>query len=1037
MNAAIAIGALSLGVLAMLEAGPALASPKRCSITVTAEGRANAVRNAARHEWASAEQKSAIAAAAPYVALSDEALWSLVPGQELPRSIHVYNVLGTDKMPLCPKCGRGIVPFGNYPWKCDALARPWKIECPNCHEVFPKNDFGAYYLSALDEHGFFRKGKGNQRLLFNTEHPDASDLLHTYAVDDGYGWQQPGGERWDFVAVYTQWGLWPTIKNAISTLANAYTHTGDAQYARKCGVLLARLADVYPDMDWYPMVRQGFSHSDGSSGVGRVEGCIWETYNGTSWCLAYDRIYDALREDGDLAAFVGRKHQEQRLPAIASPAQLADHVERHLIEEIVEGVKDGRIFGNQGMHQSTMIAAALALDRPGGSNALIEWAFAPGARDFSNRNATGKAPLAGGGLRGALTDLMDRDGLGNEGAPGYSLWGGSLQQVADLLEACPTYHGYSIYRNFPKFHQYFLASWRWSCLEAVTPPIGDSGGTGRWGCVTPGAAALLSAYRVYRELELARWALHLLGGKLDSVHGSIFDADPEKLRADVAEAAKNAPPLSSQLMDGFGLAILQTPQAQDGRALWMYFGRNTGHGHLDRLNLGLYACGIDMLPDLGYPEFASGRPRDHAWTRNNASHAVPTVDAASQLPSYTGHVNAFEPEGKVRLVDVSSDGLYPGATTVRRTAWMVDDDEQHSYVLDIVRLRGGSRHTLCWPGPSDAATATGLTLAKQPTGTYAGPDVPAEAEAKLYDKKAGYSFLTNVERAANPPAVFTVDWLARDAYNQPTPGREPHLLLHSLTPLTEAALADGEPPQNRKGAPRKLRYLMLDRRGQDLDSTFVTVLEPYDKTPLIRSVRLVPVVDAPAGTNPVAVEVTLANGRVDTLIATERPGHVQAGGVTLDGACGFVARQDGKVAIARLMGGVRLSCDGLDLRVPTSAYTGEIRSAEPGYPDDQRILLSAAIPKEGRVPGRVLIVRNDGAQDAAYIVKAWPTETTASLGGISLVRSLVDPKEPERGVVTNVQRGQRFVVPTFAYVENPGAKDGIRLTNTRIGLQPK
>src|SRR5262249_26569554 len=114
--------------------------------------------------------------------------------------------------------------------------------------------------------------------------------------------------------------------------------------------------------------------------------------------------------------------------------------------------------------------------------------------------------------------------------------------------------------------------------------------------------------------------------KLDQAHGSIFDAEPEALRQEVAAVVQGPqPPLTSRLMDGFGLAILQAPERENGRAVWLYFGRNTGHGHLDRLNLGLYAQNIDMLPDLGSPEYASGRPRDIAWTRNNAAHAVPTV----------------------------------------------------------------------------------------------------------------------------------------------------------------------------------------------------------------------------------------------------------------------------------------------------------------------------------------------------------------------------------------------------------------------------
>ncbi|HLV81155.1 MAG TPA: hypothetical protein VKT32_12785, partial [Chthonomonadaceae bacterium] len=191
---------------------------KAASLTIRAADRAGAVRNAARFAWAAAERDSAIEAAEYWRRLDDDALWNLIPSQELPRSIHVFNVFGTDKTALCPNCRDGILPFGNYPWITDVFQRPWKIECPHCHAVFPKNDFGAYYSSALDAQGQFRRGRGDPRQLFNTEHPDPADPLHTYWVDDGYGWQEPGGPRWDFIAVYAQWGLWAQIKAGIEAL---------------------------------------------------------------------------------------------------------------------------------------------------------------------------------------------------------------------------------------------------------------------------------------------------------------------------------------------------------------------------------------------------------------------------------------------------------------------------------------------------------------------------------------------------------------------------------------------------------------------------------------------------------------------------------------------------------------------------------------------------------------------------------------------------------------------------------------------------
>jgi hypothetical protein len=549
-------------------------------------------------------------------------------------------------------------------------------------------------------------------------------------------------------------------------------------------------------------------------------------------------------------------------------------------------------------------------------------------------------------------------------------------------------------------------------------------------------ARLLQAFQVYRDPALARAAWKALGEKAASAHGSIFDANPEALRRDAARlTASPAPPLESGLMDGFGLAILQTPNRENGRALWLYFGRNTGHGHLDRLNLGLYAENIDMLPDLGYPEYASGRPRDSAWTRNNAAHNVPTVDGKAQRPSYTGHVRAFEPGGRVRLVDAASSGIYGEGTFTSRTAWLVDVDDRNSYVLDIVRVRGGSEHTLGWHGPSDDVTATGIALRPQEGGTFAGASVPFGTLAPDWPGKAGYSFLYNVERASDPAPGFAVDYRGEDLRGRIAPGREPHLRVHSLTALQEAALADGDPPQNHKGAPRRLRYLLLTRRGGGLESVFVTVLEPYDRRPFLRSVRLVAALSDQHGDDPVAVEVITEDGRTDLLVACEKGGRVTAERLRMEGRYGFLARRGGRVEIARLMSGTLLEQDGFSLTAAAPSFSGALKAVDAEHPADQRLQLGGALPREARRPGRVLIVTNDGEQDAAYTVTRWPRADTASLGAISLVRGFRDPAAPAQGVVLNVQPGDRCILPTFVYLENPGAPNELRQANVAFSLR--
>ncbi len=187
----------------------------------------------------------------------------MVTSQDLPRGIHTNVKAG------CPSCGKGIAPYGNYPWR---VGGDWKLKCPNCGAIFPKNDFRAFYESALDEHGFFRRELGDQSLLFNTEHPDPKDPLHKIYVDDGYGMMDEKGNKHLFIGYYNDFIQWKRIVSALLSLSRTYTLTSDARYAHKCGVLLDRIADVYPAMDFAPFHTLGFAHSHGGRGTGRVTG---------------------------------------------------------------------------------------------------------------------------------------------------------------------------------------------------------------------------------------------------------------------------------------------------------------------------------------------------------------------------------------------------------------------------------------------------------------------------------------------------------------------------------------------------------------------------------------------------------------------------------------------------------------------------------------------------------------------------------------------------------------------------------------------
>ena len=124
----------------------------------TPERLANIRQNVERFDWARAERYQAVDRAAGWLAKSDEDLWRMVPGQDLPRAIDVTMTRRPSGPPIqkgCLVCGEAVHKHGAYPWLVDIELKPWKIECPNCHSVFPTNDFGAYFASGIDDRGLF------------------------------------------------------------------------------------------------------------------------------------------------------------------------------------------------------------------------------------------------------------------------------------------------------------------------------------------------------------------------------------------------------------------------------------------------------------------------------------------------------------------------------------------------------------------------------------------------------------------------------------------------------------------------------------------------------------------------------------------------------------------------------------------------------------------------------------------------------------------------------------------------------------------
>lgn len=908
--------------------------------------------NCRKYEWAKQQLKTAVEKAKPWLNKSDETLWMMVPGQDLPRTIDVaYDKFAAGpKFVGCIVCGDKIFQYGNYPYDPDFENKPWKLTCPSCGSVFPTNDFGKYYESAIDEHGLFNPAKGDSSLLFNADHPDPKDPLHKFGVDDGFGYVH-NGRAYKYVGYYT-WKYWMYINDGLAALANAFLYTGDRRYAHKAAILLDRIADVYPSMDWKPYADRGWYHSDGGTGLGKIEGSIWETGVVQKFADAYDKILGGTQNDPALYAFLKHQSEKYRLPKLKGTRELfVANVDEGILKTAFKAVLSQQIRGNQGMHQLTVATCAIALHTDPLTTQWLDWLFAPNG--------------------GAITDLMinrfDRDGTSDEGAPAYAfIWGRQVSTLAALLMDYPKYTNHNIFRDFPQFKNAYTVAYRMAVLGKAIPNIGDAGSTGLVNMQAADPAFMAMGYLYTRDPAIAIAAYRANGYSAKGLGMDIFSKYPEAANREIQQIGENAGQRTTggYLMSGFGLALLESGQGPSGIALANNYGRTKMHAHRDLLNFDLFAFGCWLAPDQGYPEFATNIPSTTEWTKSTISHNTVMVDQQPQVTVWGGHTRLFTQLKGFGVFELDGKAAYPGIKEYTRTMFLVgggSSTDSNAYVIDIFRVKGGHDHVFSFHGPPGRVTTNGLQLQAQEKGTYAGEDIPKGAKAAGFP--VGYSFLYNVKKDGAPPAAFVVDWKAAEGYRGITDKDDIHLRMHAMTSCNDVALADGDPPQNKPGNPKTLNYMLMHRSGTDLNSTFVSVLEPYRGKPFIKSVQRIDNSDEET----IIIKVEKTDGRIDYLLynPSSKNSVKLPNGMAMNGTIGYIEEKGHKANKGILINGSSLTYGKMQLR-SGGAIEGRIVQMDKGFSGEGWLLAETKQPIDNSSIGKQIIIETAGERDASY-----------------------------------------------------------------------
>lgn len=1019
--------------------------------------------NIEKYSWARDQHDQAVKTAEKYVRMGEDKLWSWIVGEGIPRACVMQN-WGSPNMHRCPYCGVDVnSKYGFYGWIINPLSKAWKVTCPECRRAFPSNDFESLYQLGLDEHGVYNRklahernaeqvANGGQDFLKNTLYPEKESERTGWAVDDGMGWNlghtysQTQEEIYAFIPLYLHLGMWDQreggdaqYRAALTSLRDAYLFTGDAKYGRLGAIMIDRIADIYPDLDLNQYFKY-FGNSDSGRGEGKAIGCIWEAQRIAPMLAdAYDAFYPAM-EDPQVVSFLSQKAQKYKLNNDkTTPEKIRENGVNGILRQIYEGCKTGNIRGNFGMEQKALSLAAIVHDDMPETQEWIDYVFQKGTHSYMNHT--------GADVMDTLISKISREGFGNEGSVEYStIWVSDLLGTAEVLSGYTAYDRADLFNN-PKFVKMFYPWMDVRTCSRGWAHIGDTGFVADTNAYNH-KNFLLPAYTRLKDPKLAQMLYATNGNSTKDLRGNIFTPNPEGIAEEIQQVidtygeydftkSTNFPGFGFTALRGGGLykGMTLDNEQDTQRDFWMYYGVNNGHGHSDTLNLGIEAFGLNMAPDLGYPEETGLQPNRMQWVRNTISHNTVVVNEQQQSSiSYNAFPQRYDDVGRVKVMDVDAPNAYAGTTDVyRRTVVMVEVDDTVSYGVDFFRVRGGNHHMYSFHSQSDEISKySGFDPVPQVdengefVGTYAGPEI---AWGATTSEGTGYNWLHSVRRAKNVnTGHFMVDFKVKD-FRDILPGdRDLHLRMTMLNKenLSEITIASGNVPDVARNAMfEPLEYVLASRKGKNLDTLFTTVYEPYEGSRYVENIEAVEM-ECISGVPSLkdtarAVRVTHKDGgRVDYIIYSTNPSVTYRvdGQFEFCGSIGVYTLVNGEMAYAYVNEGEKIG----SLKAPQPSITGKVHDFTQELAFDNTITVRprTAVDPE-KLAGEHIYIQNDGKQNAVYPIESAEMDENGRLvlhvGNQSFIRNYIDPSNINGGYLYNFAKEQEFRIPLSAYYD--------------------
>ncbi len=1002
------------------------------------------------------------------------------------RYFYQIDIINTPWKIQCPICRRkfptndfgsfydlGIVEAHETELYPDVPAGQWSYEKSHFeHYKKFESEYAQAGVMSYEEHKAMREA--GERLPAVGFLKNISDLSldPTWGVDDGYGYKTGNTlvingievpEIYSFIAYYNHWAIWNNdgeFCKIVDTLRDAYIYTGDAKYGRAGAILLDRVADIYPHLYVKPYIflmgpNENWRHG---KGVDR----IWENATSRDWAKAYDAFFPVY-DDTQVVSFLSKRAAKYNLDNPKTDGSLIrEYIETNILRQMFEDAKAAHLNGNFGMTQSAVAAAAVVLDSVPETIEMLDWVFQNGETFREDSRWYDSDTQTGGDVMRRIIDQVSRDGTNDEIAPNYiKLWYAYINMMLDVLAGYDKYPTADLYNN-PRYVKMLESLIPFTMSRSTTLSIADSGNL-----VKPSfyidATTAAAAFNYTKKPVFAQIIYFLNGNKTEGLHYDMYTPNPERLANEVAAVIAEHGEYDfdkSRLLAGYGLAALRGGTKVDSaiggvdtqRTFWMSFTRGyvgksnpySGHNHYDGLNLGIEAYGFNVAPDIGYPEL-TGTDKYRNWDKSTVAHNTVVVNAKHQTNTEASDPLHFDDSGKVKVMDVDASDRYSETEKYRRTVVTVDIDDEISYGVDFFRVKGGNEHVYSFHAMSSLMPETGkivgeetqsIDYTRQEKGTYAGENV----DYATANSPSGFAWLYDVDRAANVGKDFFVDFKIQDYENLLKKDRDLHLKLTMMNSfdLTELAFANGEPSD--KNGVDYLKFMLAKRTGNNLDSMFTTVIEPYDGKSKIANIEKVSIKANGAEVVSEAVkalEVTLESGRVDYVIYAEDNSveYLIDNRIAFQGAIGVYSEFNGNCVYAYINDGVKIG----DYEGATT-LTGTILSFTEDLTDENfmKVKINGEFDAEALVGEHIYVdqcARGNGVYEirTVEVLDKENGIVMIDLGDISLIDTIATG---EGGVYTynhNIENGATFRIPRSATYSMAPAISGIEDVSATVG----